>query len=88
MTPNIGKGFKDTAKFQPDVPDSVKAQANDAPSDTSTHFGKTDGDHAAKSMDSVATATAGAGTDLSDGLHETAKSGVSLPIHFSTNVVL
>ena len=69
MTPNIAKSHKDTAKFA-DTPTAEDLQrSGNAPS--------MDGDHSAKTMDAGATSAA-AGTDMTEGLHETAKQGVSV----------
>lgn len=69
MTPNIAKSHKDTAKFA-DTPTAEDLQrSGNAP--------KMDGDHSAKTMDAGAMSAA-AGTDMTEGLHETAKQGVSV----------
>jgi hypothetical protein len=79
MTPNIMKANKDTTKFTPEAPDSVKAQAHDAPGQTSAM----DGDHTGKTLDNAATNTAVA-SDITESLHETAKQGVSFYLPFSS----
>ena len=62
------KSNKDTAKFT-DTPTAEDLQR-------SGNASGMDGDHTAKTMDAGAT-NAAAATDMTEGLHETAKQGVS-----------